>query len=423
MKPRLIPVLLLLFATFAGAAALAQDKGSVDPKPLPPLANPNDPKLGAKELFGRKVLPAAMPTRVIGFYAKGCIAGAKALPINGETWQVMRLSRNRNWGHPDLVALLKAAVGKAHKDAAGRDTGRRHVAAARRPDVHRPRQPSGRARRRHLADADAEPRIVAQRARGNVGGHDGAPDRLDIDPNVWTPGHLAVIRAAAQEPSVQRIFVNAAIKKALCREAKGDRSWLTRCGRCTATTITSISASNARRQRRMRSQPAPGGRRRLQRRRSRLLVQGFGAASEAAENAAEAETADDDGAIAGRLPAGAGRAGCEAIARRRHSGAFARTRNPALPHPDNAVSLLARAFPADDRKSAGSPPGRNGASACRIPPQPTPDLRARQRAATRMERHHASSCRIFAAFTILCGSACRRRWRRTRPSRCSPRPR
>ena len=51
-------------------------------------------------------------------------------------------------------------------------------------------------------------------------------DRLDIDPHTWTPTHLAVIRAAAQEPSVQRIFVNAAIKKALCREAKGDRSWL-----------------------------------------------------------------------------------------------------------------------------------------------------------------------------------------------------
>jgi penicillin-insensitive murein endopeptidase len=51
-------------------------------------------------------------------------------------------------------------------------------------------------------------------------------DRLDIDPKVWTPSHLSVIRAAAQEPSVERIFVNAAIKKALCREATGDRSWL-----------------------------------------------------------------------------------------------------------------------------------------------------------------------------------------------------
>ena len=51
-------------------------------------------------------------------------------------------------------------------------------------------------------------------------------DRLDIDPHAWTPTHLSVIRAAALEPTVQRIFVNAAIKKALCREAKGDRGWL-----------------------------------------------------------------------------------------------------------------------------------------------------------------------------------------------------
>jgi penicillin-insensitive murein endopeptidase len=51
-------------------------------------------------------------------------------------------------------------------------------------------------------------------------------DRLDVDPRAWTPTHLAVIRAAALEPTVQRIFVNAAIKKALCREARGDRHWL-----------------------------------------------------------------------------------------------------------------------------------------------------------------------------------------------------
>jgi penicillin-insensitive murein endopeptidase len=53
-------------------------------------------------------------------------------------------------------------------------------------------------------------------------------DRLDVDTRVFTPGHLAVIRAAALEPTVQRIFVNAAIKKALCREAKGDRHWLSK---------------------------------------------------------------------------------------------------------------------------------------------------------------------------------------------------
>jgi penicillin-insensitive murein endopeptidase len=53
-----------------------------------------------------------------------------------------------------------------------------------------------------------------------------AADRLDVDPKVWTPGHFAVIKAAAEDPKVERIFVNAAIKKALCREAGKDRAFL-----------------------------------------------------------------------------------------------------------------------------------------------------------------------------------------------------
>ena len=101
MRAILLLLLVSAIAVLSGPApdAFAQDKGTLDPKPLPPLANPNDPTLAAKQLFGRKALPAA-GDRVIGFYAKGCIAGAEALPINGDTWQVMRLSRNRNWAHP-----------------------------------------------------------------------------------------------------------------------------------------------------------------------------------------------------------------------------------------------------------------------------------------------------------------------------------
>jgi penicillin-insensitive murein endopeptidase len=225
------PILLLLMsaAVVCATVALAQDKGSVDPKPLPPLANLNDPKLGAKELFGRKVLPAAMRTRVIGFYAKGCIAGAEALPINGESWQVMRLSRNRNWAHPDLVALLKRLADKAHKDAGWPGilvgdmsqprggpmlTGHASHQVGLDADIWLTPMPNRQLSRNEREEMSA---IMMVRA-----------DRLDIDPNAWTPNHLAVIRAAAQEPSVQRIFVNAAIKKALCREAKGDRNWLSK---------------------------------------------------------------------------------------------------------------------------------------------------------------------------------------------------
>ena len=53
-----------------------------------------------------------------------------------------------------------------------------------------------------------------------------AADGKDVDPSVWAPAHVVVIRAAAEDPQVERIFVNAAIKKALCRDAGSSRAWL-----------------------------------------------------------------------------------------------------------------------------------------------------------------------------------------------------
>jgi penicillin-insensitive murein endopeptidase len=230
-RPILLPSLALMAIAIAALASAsltsAQDKGSLEPKPLPPLDNPNDPKLAAKELFARKRLPAAPPVRAIGAYNKGCIAGAAKMPITGDTWQVMRLSRNRNWGHPDLVALLKRLSEKAHKDA-----GWPGILVG---DMGQPRGGpalSGHASHQIGLDADIwltpmPDHLLSRQEREEMSAvmmvRD---DRLDIDPKAWTPSHLAVIRDAALEPAVQRIFVNAAIKKALCREAKGDKSWL-----------------------------------------------------------------------------------------------------------------------------------------------------------------------------------------------------
>src|ERR1700730_8236043 len=223
----LLVMLALPIVAFAATAVLGQDKGSVDPKPLPPLANPNDPKLGAKELFGRITSPAPLITHSIGFYGKGCVAVAVALPINGETWQVMRLSRNRNWAHPDMVALLEQLSVKVHEVAGwpGLLVG----------DMSQPRGgPMLSGHTSHQVGLDADiwltpmpNRQLSRTEREEMSATNMVrSDRLDIDPAVWTPSHLLVIRAAAQELRVERIFVNAAIKKALCREAKGDRSWL-----------------------------------------------------------------------------------------------------------------------------------------------------------------------------------------------------
>src|SRR5690242_21308363 len=109
------PLLRSLLIVVLPAAAWAQDKGTLDPKPLPPLAHPDDPKTPAKQLFGRKLQPSKDKPHVYGFYAHGCIAGAEELPIDGPTWQVMRLSRHRNFGHPSLIKFLERLSSKAAK--------------------------------------------------------------------------------------------------------------------------------------------------------------------------------------------------------------------------------------------------------------------------------------------------------------------
>ena len=87
MAKRLIPAFALLLAGCLTAAA--QDLGTLNPKPLPPLTNPDDPKTPAKELFGRRPEPAKLQTRSIGYYTHGCLAGG---PPSG-TYRPERLER------------------------------------------------------------------------------------------------------------------------------------------------------------------------------------------------------------------------------------------------------------------------------------------------------------------------------------------
>jgi len=210
------------------APAAAQDKGTLEAKPLPPLKNPKDPKTPAKELFVRKTEPAKMTPRVIGFYAKGCLAGGVELPINGENWQVMRLSRHRNFGHPKLVSFLEDLAEKAHK------VGWNGLLVG---DMSQPRGgPMFTGHASHQVGLDADiwltpmpDRELTRAEREEMSATMVvAASRKDVDPKVWTPAYTALLKAAAKEPEVQRIFVNAAIKKALCREAGSDRGWLTK---------------------------------------------------------------------------------------------------------------------------------------------------------------------------------------------------
>ena len=72
-------------------------------------------------------------------------------------------------------------------------------------------------------------------------------DRLDIDPKVFTPGHLVVIprRGAGAERASASSSTPRSRRRCAARP-RASATGCTRSGRCTATTITSISASNAR---------------------------------------------------------------------------------------------------------------------------------------------------------------------------------
>jgi hypothetical protein len=115
--------LLVLLMLAAAGSAMAQEKhlidptppGALNPEPLPQLKNPDAPSTPAKELFARKSTPFPGPPRSIGGYFDGCLAGALPLPITGPTWQVMRLSRNRNWGNPQLVRFIERFAENAKK--------------------------------------------------------------------------------------------------------------------------------------------------------------------------------------------------------------------------------------------------------------------------------------------------------------------
>ncbi len=187
------------------------------------------PEYAAKRQFGAMRKPAFLESRAIGSYAKGCLAGASALPVDGQTWQVMRLSRNRNWGHPDLIALLERLAQKAPKltNWPGILVG----------DISQPRGgPMLTGHASHQVGLDADVWLTPMPVR-RLGAHEREEmsainmvnaQWMDVNHAVWTQKQAALIKAAANEPNVTRIFVNPAIKVDLCHNAGKDREWLSK---------------------------------------------------------------------------------------------------------------------------------------------------------------------------------------------------
>lgn len=170
--------------------------------------------------------PATGAARVIGYYANGCIQGAVALPLEGAGWRVLRPHRNRNWGHPDLIAALRE-LGRRVRAA----TGKAMLVA----DIAQPRggAATGHASHQVGLDADIRFQLVPDRPIDPMLRDEGTEltmvaEGKEIDRNRWNGDQLAMLRIAAELPGVDRIFVNPVIKREACRAANGDRRWLSR---------------------------------------------------------------------------------------------------------------------------------------------------------------------------------------------------
>jgi penicillin-insensitive murein endopeptidase len=185
------------------------------------------PQDAAKRLFGLETSPAPGSAQAIGTYTKGCLAGAVELPADGPNWQVMRPSRDRAWGHPVLIGFLERLAATAARVAGwpGLLVG----------DIAQPRggpMLTGHASHQIGIEADLwltpmpDRRLSATERDEMPATNLVAANGDDIDPEVWRPQDRKLLETAARSPGVARIFVNPAIKRALCREAGADRGWL-----------------------------------------------------------------------------------------------------------------------------------------------------------------------------------------------------
>lgn len=195
-------LILVLGATTAGAAPLA------------------------KELFGAKRDGSDQRAAPFGSYAKGCVAGARQLPETGPTWQAMRLSRNRNWGHPETIDYIE----KLSKFAA-KQPGWQGLYIG---DISQPRGgPMLSGHRSHQIGLDVDiwmlpaSRInLTKRERENISSISLRRSNGAFVNDNWSRAHHRIIREAAKDRRTARIFVFPGAKVQMCKDEKGNRSYL-----------------------------------------------------------------------------------------------------------------------------------------------------------------------------------------------------
>jgi penicillin-insensitive murein endopeptidase len=177
----------------------------------------------AQDVWGGFATPSTDAPASVGTYSNGCLMGGEALAPEGEGFQVIRLSRHRFYGHPSLIDFLQDL---------GRRVARAGLGRMLVADVAGPRGGplSGHASHEIGLDADIWLRLglpLLPAAAREALHSTLVVDRQAFAVNdAWSEDHATLIRLAAEDPRVARIFVHPAIKIAMCEMTWADRSFL-----------------------------------------------------------------------------------------------------------------------------------------------------------------------------------------------------
>lgn len=205
-----------IMAFWAPSAAAPAEKAHAAPALAAPAAPPTPQSLRT---------PGRGPAEPIGSYANGCVRGAIELPAQGDGYQVMNLSRRRNYGHPALLSYLHDLAQRAQGEGLGR------LAIGDLGMVRGGRMPTGHASHQMGLDADVwfvldlPPLAPADREREDFASMVDAKAQR-VDPARFGPAQVRLLQLATEDARVARIFVNPAIKLALCEQTAGARDWL-----------------------------------------------------------------------------------------------------------------------------------------------------------------------------------------------------
>ncbi|MEM6306533.1 MAG: penicillin-insensitive murein endopeptidase [Pseudomonadota bacterium] len=179
----------------------------------------------AKPLFLVPNTGTAGPAQSFGRHSRGCVAGAVELPETGPTWQAMRLSRNKNWGQPtliDYVTNLSANIAKL-PGWDGLYVG----------DLGLPRGGPNRGHASHQSGLDVDIWMLPPtrlnltvNERENISSISMRRAAGAYTNNSWSEQHRQVLKMAASDPRVSRIFVFPGAKVDMCNWETGNRDWL-----------------------------------------------------------------------------------------------------------------------------------------------------------------------------------------------------